>query len=321
MVTSNSIFCPVAFMGTIMAVAIYCTADPFYDESDLARTIEHLEPRIILVATDLVATVTKALTIAKYLSARPYLFSDDVHLTVSHSMKSWWSIFAGEKEELPDVFPDAGSEEVEEIVAIVYSSGTTGMLKGVIISHRNYIAAALGHMKRLQEGIPAEEPSWRVLGALSMHHVLGQRIYGAIFPLLSMPIYITAVQDYREILGLLEALEINFTVLRSSAVRCIGKDQSVAREYDLKSLVRIEPCATKLEQSVRVATEEALRVSSPLVQVTGIWGLTEAGHIAGWDLGEPCTNDSVGRLHANYQGRIVLPDGCVAKTPGTVGEI
>ncbi|KJZ71806.1 hypothetical protein HIM_08826 [Hirsutella minnesotensis 3608] len=327
MVSRNSIYCPVAFMGTVMAGGIYCTADPAYDEFDLSRVAAHLEPSIVLAAPELALVVSKGLALAKCVSARllifsggpSHLFKRDTRIQKAEPC-SWTSIFAQNHVNQSSFLDAALPDETDDTIAIIHSSGTTGTPKGVQLSHKNYIAACIGHMTRLEREFSVTDSDWRVLGTLSMHHVLGQRAYGIIFPILSVTTYIATASDYRDVLKFIDELHISYAILRSATVTQMAKNAAVTRGYKLESLRRIEACATGLDPSMRRAAEEALSRHSA-VQVAGVWGLTELGLICGWSLDEKCNNGSVGELHANYEGRVVLSDGQVALKAGAAGEI
>lgn len=325
-VARNSIYCPVALMGTVMAGGIYCTADPMYDESDLARTITHLEPSIILASPDLACVTAKGLMISS-MASQLVLFpgiperdgTAEAGLRET-GFRSWTSLFLQDDQVSSSFLDPVLPGETDETIAIIYSSGTTGVPKGVQISHRNYIAAAIGHMERLRAASLPSKANWNALGALGMHHILGQRAYSIILPLLSITTYIATVYDYRDVLRYTQDLDISYVILRSATVTQIAKNAGITRRYKIRSLRRVEACATGLDPAMRRTAEDVLSGCAS-VQVAAVWGLTELGLICGWRLDEACTNGSVGELHANYEGRVVLADGSVARRAATVGEI
>ncbi|KZZ91673.1 4-coumarate-CoA ligase 1 [Beauveria brongniartii RCEF 3172] len=326
MVSRNSIYCPVAFMGTVMAGGIYCTADPAYDEADISRTVAHLEPSLVLASPELEVVAAKGLAPANRVASRLVICSGNPNQPSNSDLAleragldSWITLFAHQVDPssfLDGTHPDAS----DETIAIIHSSGTTGVPKGVQISHKNYIAASIGHMKRLETAKLRDNWSWNALGALSMHHVLGQRAYSIIFPMLSMTTYVAVVNDYKDVLRYTQELDICYAILRSSTVTKIAKNEAVVRQYKFRSLRRVDSCASGLDPSVRRVAERALSGCLP-VQVAGVWGLTELGLICGWHLDDVCTNGSVGELHANYEGRVLLSNGRAALKPGAVGEI
>ena len=72
---------------------------------------------------------------------------------------------AGDDACLPEAVADAAAEQV---AALVYTSGTTGEPKGVMLTHRNLL-----YIARVSSTLRALRPGDRVYGALPMAHVYG----------------------------------------------------------------------------------------------------------------------------------------------------
>lgn len=283
--SGNSIVYPALLMGTIMAECIFVPGQPGYGHRELERLLTIAKPSVILVQHVLVDTLLAAAEIGSCPALEKksiFIFDDDIlddtgksYLNIPH-----WEEMVGSPADSDWKYPEIKSlHEYNSTIVIMFTSGTTGHPKGVEISHLNYISASISYMQRV-----SLHPDWRespqdthnntspirVLGALGMHHILGQRSYSVIFPKLGVPLYLLGQPTPQNIVNAVEKFKISDTIVRSSMLAEIAKLPTLDLRKKLGSLRRVEACAAPMEQSTKTTLEHL-----GIEQVTRVWGLTE----------------------------------------------
>ncbi|MFC4463772.1 AMP-binding protein [Streptomyces xiangluensis] len=209
--------------------------------------------------------------------------------------------------------PRVALDPATAIAALPFSSGTTGLSKGVMLTHRNLVA----NLEQIAAGWPVTQDEV-LAAALPFFHIYGFTIIlnsalkaGATVVTLarySLPAYLRMVQEHR----------VTRAFLAPPMVLGLATDDEVG-DYDLSSL-RLAICgAAPLDVDV---TERAERRLGCLIRQG--YGMTEAS---------PGTNSvpdaefattpagSVGRLMPSTEARLVDPvtgDDC---DPGQPGEL
>ncbi len=179
------------------------------------------------------------------------------------------------------------AELAEDTALILYSSGTTGLPKGVMLTHRN-LMAALCQMEprdlvREQDVLLAVSPFFHVAG---LHCVLNRGIFAGA-TIVTMVRY-----DFHELLGAIQMYGISNLVLTPPVVQELTRRPAVD-DYDLSSLRSLLCAAAPLDAE----TERAAAARLGCIVRQG-YGMTEA---AG-----PITNSPVepGRIR---RGSVGLP--------------
>ncbi len=196
------------------------------------------------------------------------------------------------------------------LAALLYTGGTTGRSKGVMISHNALSAAAWAATST------SYDPDLRtVLLPLPLSHV-----YGLMVSVMSvhMPTPTTTVLmrwfDPAGWLELAQRHRVNFSPLVPSMLAMLL--QQPLEDYDLSALARLNSGAAPLPR--QVAEDFGKRL--PRVEIAEGYGCTEtAAIIATSPVGE-ARPGSVGKPAPGVQVRIELPDGTEA-APGADGEI
>ena len=155
-----------------------------------------------------------------------------------------------------------------------YSSGTTGLSKGVEISHRNFVSNAC-QLINLEEQDPNEgrkRADIRWLACLPMYHAMGQCIFVTMAPARGIPSYIMRQFDFLEFLRCIERFRITELMLVPPIIVQLAKRPEV-RKYNLGSVNTIASGAAPLASEV-CAEVEAMWPPGVIAVKQG-WGMTE----------------------------------------------
>ncbi|KAK4410779.1 4-coumarate--CoA ligase-like 9 [Sesamum angolense] len=204
-----------------------------------------------------------------------------------------------------------------DTAAILYSSGTTGKVKGVMITHRNLIAmiAGLYHNKMAKD---EEENTHSVsLFTLPLFHVFG---FFMLIRAASMGESVVLMEKF-DFVKMLEAVErhrVTYIPVTPPLVVAMSKSDLVDK-YDLSSLQVLGCGGAPLGKEV----SGRFRKKFPHVEIFQGYGLTETSGGATRTIGpeEATRHGSAGRLSENMEAKIVDPQTGEALPPGQRGEL
>ncbi|KAL3019248.1 hypothetical protein AAZX31_05G072300 [Glycine max] len=197
-----------------------------------------------------------------------------------------------------------------DVAAILYSSGTTGTIKGVMLTHRNLTAIAAGYDTVREK---RKEPAV-VLYTVPFFHV-----YGFTFSLGAMVLSETVVImerfSMKAMLSAVERFRVTHATMVPALVVAMTKDCVIAG-YDLTSLEGIVCGGSPL----RKETDEAFKAKFPNVLVMQGYGLTESA-VTRTTPEEANQVGATGKLIPNIEAKIVNPETGEAMFPGEQGEL
>ncbi|XP_054777253.1 4-coumarate--CoA ligase-like 9 [Prosopis cineraria] len=200
-----------------------------------------------------------------------------------------------------------------DLAAILYSSGTTGKVKGVMLTHRNLIALAASYdATRSQRERPAV-----FLYTIPYFHV-----YGFTYSLRSVVLSETVVLMERfrmeKMLKAVDEFRVTHLAVAPPVVVAMAKGD-VTDGYDLSSLEGIACGAAPLGKDAAAAFKSKF----PRVVIVQGYGLTETTASICRTTGEAETikTGTTGKLIAGVEAKIVDPDTGLAMFPGQEGEL
>lgn len=210
-----------------------------------------------------------------------------------------------------------------DTAAVLYSSGTTGMVKAVSLSHRNFIALiAVMAAKRDEEEAAAVQLSGRDGPAVSLFTVPLFHVFGLSFVLRSPALGDTAVLmerfEFPAMLRAVERYRVTFMPVSPPLVVAMVKSDLPTR-HDLSSLEVVGCGGAPLGRDVAQRFAERF----PNVEIVQGYGLTEstATAAASSTPEENRVYGSAGLLSSNLEARIVDPSTGEALPPGKQGEL
>jgi len=147
--SGNSIYFPVVIVGTIMAGGIFTGANPTYVPRELAYQLSNSGARFLIASTSSMETALEAAKLANLGLDRVFAFDDGLDTAAEQGkamgeVRHWTHLVASEQEGRQYVWPQLSPDQLKNTTATLnYSSGTTGVPKGVEVTHMNYVSNAI----------------------------------------------------------------------------------------------------------------------------------------------------------------------------------
>lgn len=234
--------------------------------------MRNTEAKAVLVHPSLLDTALSAARQAGIPTDRLYQFSDAENPT-RNGVRDWRALLASSEESQNHQWPELmGDETANTIATINYSSGTTGLPKGVCVSHRNLIANLLQSdyiRKVLVQHGPEGPPEQRYIGFLPLYHAYGQACTILLACRLQAPVYVMKKFVFEDFLRVIQEHKITTLNVAPPIMVMLGKRPEVAK-YDLSSLVEIGCGAAPLSRELQNEISRRFKV-----EVKQGWGMTE----------------------------------------------
>ena len=267
----------ISFLGVATAGGVNTTVNPLYRASELHRQLVDARARFLVTIPPLLGTAKEAAAGSPV--EEIFVFGEEDGATP-------FAALASDGGTPPEVDIDPG----EDLVALPYSSGTTGMPKGVMLTHRNLVANLC--QTHSVEQLSADEV---LIGILPFYHIYGMVVImsGALRAggtIVTMPRF-----DLEQFLALLQTHGVTTAYLVPPIVLALAKHPLVDG-YDISTLRNILSGAAPLPEPVAKACTERHN----LILRQG-YGLTETSPVT----------------HANGRDREIKPASVGCAVPNT----
>ena len=277
----------VVFHGTAFAGGIITTINPTYTDREVHHQLVDSGARVLVTVPPFLETALKgaqgsAVEEVFVLGAQP-----------GQDLPDGARPFSGL---LGTPLADQVPVEADDVVALPYSSGTTGVAKGVMLTHHNLIANIA------QVIAPAQvREDEKIIAVLPFFHIYGMQVImnsalraGATS--ITMPRF-----DLEQFLRLHQEYDVTRTFVAPPIVLALAKHPLV-EEFDLSALEQVFSGAAPL--SAELAQEAGKRLNAEVVQGYGMTELSPVSHLTPPGYFKP---GSVGVNAPNTELRVVHP--------------
>ncbi|KIW15603.1 hypothetical protein PV08_05651 [Exophiala spinifera] len=295
--------------GVFYAGGIVSPANPAYSVDELSFQLTNSESRAIVTTIDFLQTALRAAKKSGIPQDRVILLGQG--RDPSHRCKHWTNI---RKTSGSSRYRRRKMDPDKDLAFLVYSSGTTGLPKGVMLSHRNVIADLL--MIKSSMGKWYSSGQDKILGVLPFYHIYGltglvqqplhRGIELVVMPAFNLEVFLKAIQDHK----------ITFIYVAPPVIVRLARDKLV-EQYDLSSVRMITSGAAPLTKELVDAVHKRLNI-----KINQAYGLSETSpmtHTQPWD--EWYTSvGSVGKMFPSMKAKYISADG-EELGPGQTGEL
>ncbi|MFF4363905.1 4-coumarate--CoA ligase family protein [Streptomyces sp. NPDC001604] len=299
----NTVAFPTAFYAATRAGATVTTVHPLATAEEFAKQLKDSAARWIVTVSPLLETARRATELAGGVEEIFVCDSAPGHRSLIDMLAS----------AAPE--PEVAIDPVEDVAALPYSSGTTGIPKGVMLTHRQ-IATNLAQLEPVMPAGPGE----RILAVLPFFHIYGltalmnaplrQGATVVVLARFELETFLAAIQNHR----------ITSLFVAPPIVLALAKHPLVA-QYDLSSLKHVISAAAPLDAQLAAACSERLGLP-PVGQAYGMTELSPGTHVVPLAAMHEAPPGTVGKLIAGTEMRIVsLDDPDKDLGAGESGEI
>ncbi len=293
LIGGNSAAWAVAYHAILTAGGIVTPINPLLTPDEVAKQLTDSKAKLLIATEPLVEPLTPA---AEQSGVEEVLSLED-------------AAALGDEGATPapvDISPD-------DVAALPYSSGTTGAMKGVMLTHRALVANL-----EQNQGMAALGPDDALVALLPFFHIYGQTVVlnhglskGA--KIVVMPRF-----DFEEMLDIVETHGITRLHVAPPVVLALANAPHVT-DRDFSKLGMVTSGAAPLDQDLAERAEE--RIGTPVRQG---YGMTELSPVTNWtpqEEAEKIPAGSVGPLLPSTEARLVDPESGEDVAEGEQGEL
>jgi acyl-CoA synthetase (AMP-forming)/AMP-acid ligase II len=292
-----------AMLGAASVGAIVTTANPLYTADELAKQLVDSGARLLV-------TVAPFLDKAKEAAAKAGGIEDIFVFGDAAGARPFAQLM-----QHGDQPPDVAIDPRNDVVVLPYSSGTTGLPKGVMLTHYNLVAN-LCQVEGMRNFDGFGEPDV-IMAVLPFFHIYGMVVIMMLGLANGGTVVVMPRFDLQEFLELVQKYRITILPLVPPIVLGLVKHPLVAK-YDLSSVRLVFSGAAPLGEDI--ARELSGKLGCPVVQGYGMTEASPVTHLSPTSH-EPLKPGSAGKVVPNTEVKMVDVVSGDAVAQGAEGEL
>nr|XP_043618124.1 4-coumarate--CoA ligase 2-like [Erigeron canadensis] len=297
-----------SFMGASYLGAISTMANPFFTAAEIIKQVKASNSKII---------ITQSAHISK---VKDYASDNSIKLVCIDSAPEgclhFSELTSADETKLPQI--EVSSDDV---VALPYSSGTTGLPKGVMLTHKGLVTS-------VAQQVDGENPNLWIhsedvlMCSLPLFHIYSLNSILLCGLRAGAAILIMAKFDIVLFLQLIEKYKVTIGPFVPPIVLTIANNEELVDKYDLSSIRTVMSGAAPLGKDL----EDTVRMKFPNAKLGQGYGMTEAGPVLAMCLAFAkvpfdIKSGACGTVVRNAEMKIVDPDSGASLPRNQRGEI
>ena len=278
----------VAFHAVLLAGGVLTTLNPLYTVDEVVGQLSDCHAKYLL-------TISKFLDNAKAAAAQCGSIQEIFTFDPAPGATPFAALMAGD-----GPVPEVDINPAKDVAVLPYSSGTTGLNKGVMLTHRNVVANVL-QCDGVTDVDTVSEVD-RIIGVLPFYHIYGMGVIVTLSLVRGATIVTMPRFDLEQFLALIQKHKITRIHLVPPILVALAKHPLVGK-YDLSSLVELSSGAAPL--SAELAQEVMRRLGCSVIQGFGMTETSPVTHVYDRTLAQADKRGSVGPLLPNTEAMIV----------------
>ncbi|ORX68967.1 acetyl-CoA synthetase-like protein [Linderina pennispora] len=310
-VLPNNVYYPAITLATQMVGAVVTTANPLYTARELAHQIKLTGAKMVVSIDAKVPAIKEAVNSAASSIPDNLIFTLDGANPIFNILST---------KPFPRVYLRTEEETKNALSFIVFSSGTSGNPKGVMLSHRNVVANITQNLavdksdKYLTDAYAHIEPNAHMIAVLPFFHIYGLTCIMHLQLCQGRPLVIMPQFDLEKFCQLVQQYRCRAAHLVPPIILGLTKSPVVKR-YDISSLLFINSGAAPLTKELQQEAQKVL--GFPVCQG---YGLSESSPVITRISPGKVVYGSSGQLIPNMTAKVIDDDGKEVG-PGEVGEL
>ena len=308
----------IAFHAVSLLGGVNTTVNPLYTSGELAHQLRDAGARALITVA---GCLPKAAEAARASGVRElFVLGEPAETAGADGAIPFASLFGADASGRTPCAPTGGAsvppavaiDPREDVVALPYSSGTTGLPKGVMLTHRNLVANILQSEVALRLTDDAV-----IFGALPFFHIYGMTVIMNLGLHLGATVVTMPRFDFEGCLALLDKYRVTFAPLVPPIVLALAKHPAVDR-FDLSHLRTVFSGAAPLSEDVAHAA--GARIGCRVLQGYGLTETAPVTHAARAG-GSDAETAGIGPPAPSTEAKVVdIADGSMLG-PNQQGEI
>lgn len=309
----NSILFPVVSFAVMSLGAVLTTTNPLNTTEEISKQISDSRPSLAFTVSVLLPKIAAASTQNTF----PVVLMDRTPPTHPRVVSSVFDLI---KDGHQDLVKSSAVVTQNDTASLLYSSGTTGVSKGVIATHRNFITMVEVITRRFKLDSSSSSKKDVFICTVPMFHIYGLAAFATAILATGATVVVLSKFEMGDLMTAIETHKATyFPLVPPILIAMIQHAGAIKKKHNLSSLRKVLSGGAPLTKEII----QGFAKEYPAVEILQGYGLTESTGIGSStdSKEESARYGTAGLLSPSTEARIVDPDTLASLPVNKTGEL